>query len=235
MSGNKGAGIRRLIPLAQRGYFCATIEYRLSGVAPFPAQIEDCKCAVRWVRAHAKEYNIDSEHIGAWGGSAGGTLVALLGVTGGKKEFEGKGGWEKESSGVQAVCDWFGRMDIWKTAREEKARGATKETMVKGDIPERLSALIGGVIWENPYTCRWASPITYVTKDDAPFLIMHGDKDDTVPPDQSQDFYKALQKAGVESTLQIIEGAGHGWSTRPDLEKIVAEFFDKHLREGKEQ
>lgn len=234
MSGNKGAAIRRLIPLAERGYFCATIDYRLTGVAPFPAQIEDCKCAVRWVRAHAKDYNLDPDHIGAWGGSAGGTLVSLLGVTAGRKDFEGTGGWQDQSSEVQAVVDWYGRMDIWKTAVEEKARGATEETWKKGDVPERLSALIGGVIWENPYTCKWASPITYVSKDDPPFLIMHGDQDDTVPLDQSQDMYAALQKAGVESTIQVVEGAKHGWPTRPDLDKTVAEFFDKHLRGGKQ-
>ncbi len=229
MSGNKGSGIRRLIGLAQHGYFCVTIDYRLSGVATFPAQIEDCKCAVRWVRAHAKKYNADPKRIGAWGGSAGGTLVGLLGVTGGMKEFEGQGGWPKESSRVQAVCDWFGRMDIWKTAQEEKARGVTKETWVKGDIPERLSALVGGVIWENPALCKRASAITYVKKGDPPFLIMHGDKDGTVPVDQSIEFHAALKKAGVDSTLQIVKGVGHGFPGRPDLDKPVIEFFDKHL------
>jgi len=235
MSGSKQNGVRHLIPLAQRGYFCATINYRLTDVAIFPAQIEDCKCAVRWARAHAREYNADPKRIGAWGGSAGGTLVGLLGVTGGMKEFEGTGGWAKESSRVQAVCDWFGRMDIWKTAQEEKARGVTKETMVKGDISERLSALIGGVIWENPYTCRWASPITYVTKDDAPFLIMHGDKDDVVPMDQSVAFHEALRKAGVDSTLQVVKDVGHSFPGRPDLDKPVVEFFEKHLGKGSKQ
>ncbi len=231
-SGNKGAGIRRLIPLAQRGFFCVTIDYRLSGEAIFPAQIEDCKCAVRWVRAHAKEYNADPGHIGAWGGSAGGTLVALLGVTGGVREFEGKGGWAKESSRVQAVCDWFGRMDIYKTAMEEKARGATKETWVTGDIAERLSALVGGVIWENPEACKRASPITYVKKGAPPFLIMHGDKDDTVPLDQSVAFHEALNRAGVDSTLQIIKDIGHSFPGRPDLGEPVVEFFEKHLGKG---
>lgn len=234
-SGNKGIGVRRLIPLAQCGFFGVTIDYRLSDVAAFPAQIEDCKCAVRWVRAHAREYHADPKRIGAWGGSAGGTLVGLLGVTGGRKEFEGKGGWEKESSSVQAVCDWFGRMDIWKTAQEEKARGVTKETWEEGGIAQRLSALIGGVIWENPYTCRWASPITYVRKGAPPFLIMHGDKDDVVPLDQSVAFHEALKKAGVDSTLQIVKDVGHSFPGRPDLGEPVVEFFEKHLGKGSKQ
>jgi len=151
------------------------------------------------------------------------------------KEFEGTGGWAKESSRVQAVCDWFGRMDIYKTAMEEKARGATEETWVTGDVAERLSALIGGVIWENPYTCRWASPITYVSGDDAPFLIMHGDKDDVVPLDQSVAFHEALKKAGVDSTLQIVKDVGHSFPGRPDLGEPVVEFFEKHLGKGSKQ
>ncbi|MCX6377518.1 MAG: prolyl oligopeptidase family serine peptidase [Armatimonadetes bacterium] len=230
MMGRKESGIPPLIPLAQRGYFGVTINYRLTDVAPFPAQIEDCKCAVRWVRAHAKEYNVNPKRIGAWGASAGGTLVALLGVAGSVKEFEGSGGWEKESSRVQAVCDWFGRMDILRTAEEEKARGVTRETMEKGGVTDRLSALIGGIIWENPEACRKASPITYVTKDDAPFLIMHGDKDDVVPLNQSEAFHEALKKAGVETTLLVIKDAGHGFPGRLDLGKPVADFFDKHLK-----
>ncbi len=234
-SGNKGVGVRRLIPLAQRGYFGVTIDYRLSGVAPFPAQIEDCKCAVRWVRAHATEYNLDPERIGAWGGSAGGTLVALLGLTDGRKDFEGRGGWEKESSRVHAVCNWFGRMDILKTAMEEKARGVTPENWEVNGVAQRLSALIGGVIWENPYTCRWASPITYVHKGAPPFLTMHGDKDDTVPLDQSVAFHQALEKAGADSTLMVIKDAGHSFPGRPDLHLPVADWFDKYLRKGSDQ
>jgi acetyl esterase/lipase len=234
-SGNKGVGVRRLIPLAQRGYFGITIDYRLSGVAPFPAQIEDCKCAVRWVRAHAKEYNVDPQRIGAWGGSAGGTLVSLLGLTDGKQEFEGKGGWEKESSSVQAVCNWFGRMDIYKTALQEKASGATPENWEMNGVAQRLSALIGGVIWENPYTCKWASPITYARKGGPPFLIMHGDKDDVVPLDQSIDFHEALKEAGADSTLMVIKDIGHSFPGRADLAIPVADWFDEHLKRSKQK
>jgi len=234
-TGNKGIGVRRLIPLAQRGYFGVTIDYRLSGVAPFPAQIEDCKCAVRWVRAHAKEYNLDPRRIGAWGGSAGGTLVALLGLTGGMREFEGKGGWEKESSSVQAVCNWFGRMDIYKTALEEKARGVTAENWEMNGVAQRLSVLVGGVIWENPEKCKRASPITYVKKGAPPFLIMHGEKDETVPLSQSIDFHQALKKAGADSTLMVIKDIGHSFPGRPDLHIPVADWFDEHLKRSKQK
>lgn len=230
--GDKQAHVPHLIPLAQKGYFCATINYRLTDVAIFPAQIEDCKCAIRWMRAHAKEYNADPKRIGVWGGSAGGHLVALLGTSGGAKDLEGKGGYPKESSRVQAVCDWFGPTDFLRIAEDAKKAGMTEDQIAKLGATDPISLLVGGKFWEKPDICRKASPITYVTKDDPPFLIMHGDKDPLVPLNQSQAFYDALKKVGVDATLKILEGAGHGFGPRFDADKTVAEFFDKHLRKG---
>lgn len=234
-NGSKERGIERLIPLAQNGCFCVTINYRLTDVAVFPAQIEDCKCAIRWVRAHAKKYNADPKHIGVWGTSAGGHLVALLGTSGGVKELEGKGGWEKESSKVQAVCDWFGPTDFLKIAEDAKARGLTDEQIAKLGASDPISKLVGGKFWEKTDVSGKASPITYVSKDDPPFLIMHGDQDQLVPVSQSQVFHEALKKAGVDSTLKVMEGAGHGFGPRYEAEKTVADFFDKHLRKGSKQ
>ena len=219
---------------AQHGYFAATIDYRLSGEAPFPAQIEDCKCAIRWARAHAKEYNINPDRIGVWGGSAGGHLVALLGTTAGIKQFEGSGGWDGYSSKVQAVCDFFGPADLLKVVND-----AEKGIIPQGWEPllgkirsgdDILSKLVGGPANEKKDVCHRASPITYVTKDDAPFLICHGDQDPLVPLDQSILLDKALKKAGVESTLIVVKGGGHGWTNHPEVDKAVADFFEKHLK-----
>ncbi len=218
--GNRDAGVRPLSRLASRGYFGATIEYRLSGEARFPAQIEDCKAAIRFLRSKAKEYGIDPDRIGAWGPSAGGHLVALLGTSGDVQELEGKGGAAELSSRVQAVVDWFGPTDFLKMGKNKIDHDAPRS-------PESL--LVGGPIQENPEKVAAANPITYVSKDDPPFLIMHGDKDDLVPFSQSELLHAALEKAGVPSKLHVVKGAGHGFGGR-DLEAMVDEFLDRNLK-----
>lgn len=222
-AGNREAGIRPLARLVGKGYVGASIEYRLSQEAKFPAQIEDCKCAIRFLRAKAKEYGIDPDRIGVWGPSAGGHLAALLGTSGGVKELEGSGGWADQSSRVQAVVDWFGPTDFLKMGKNKIDHDAATS-------PE--SQLIGGAIQENQEKVAKANPITYVTKDDPPFLIMHGDKDDLVPLSQSEMLQEALQKAGVESTLHVVQGAGHGFGG-PELMAKIDAFFDKHLKPKK--
>lgn len=231
-SGDKVRGIERLIPLAQKGYFTATINYRLTDVAPFPAQIEDCKCAIRWVRAHAKDYNLDADRIGVWGTSAGGHLVALLGTSGGVKELEGKGDWAKHSSKVQAVADYFGPTDFLYWAEEVTKKGidiAKLENEVAGGA---ISKLFGGPFSRKQDVAKAASPTTYIDRKDPPVFIAHGDQDPLVPLSQSQVFYDKLKKAGVEATLHIVKGQGHGFKG-PETDKLVADFFDKHLRKGK--
>lgn len=230
--GNKESKIPNLIPLAQRGCFCASISYRLSGTAVFPAQIEDCKCAVRFLRAHAEKYNIDPARIGVWGSSAGGHLAALMGTSGDVRFLEGKGGWPEESSRVQAVCDWFGPTDFVKIVDDLKFLGLTEAQMDKTRLADPVSRLLGGPFWRLTGLCRQASPISYISKDDPPFLIMHGDQDRVVPLSQSQVFHEALTKAGVVSTLVILGRAGHGFGPNFEVDKAVAEFFDKHLRKG---
>ncbi|MBM4016778.1 MAG: alpha/beta hydrolase [Planctomycetes bacterium] len=207
--------------LAQEGYFCASIEYRLSQESPFPAQIEDCKCAIRFLRARAKEYNINPDRIGVWGHSAGGHLVALLGTSGDAKDLEGTGGWQDQSSRVQAVLDCFGPADF--TIIPKWAEGIQEQ--MKGPVYQ----LLGGPVAENAEKAAKASPITHVSKDDPPILIMHGDQDFVVPLDQSVRLAEALKKAGVDVTLHVVKGAGHGFRGQ-EIEDMTAAFFDKHLK-----
>jgi len=207
-------------PLVAQGYAVASINYRLSQHAIFPAQIEDCKAAIRWLRANAKQYNLDANHIGVWGASAGGHLVALLGTSGSVKELDGSGGNMDQSSRVQCVVDFYGPTDFSKM-------GGSHD---RPNSPE--AKLVGGPVRDRQELAAKASPITYVSKDAPPFLIMHGEDDKLVPINQSELLDEALRKAGVESMLVRIPGNGHGgpgFST-PENRKRIVDFFDKHLK-----
>jgi acetyl esterase/lipase len=206
----------------RQGYAVASINYRLSQHAIFPAQIEDCKTAIRFLRANAEKYNIDPNRIGVWGASAGGHLVALLGTAGDVKEFE-KGPNLQVSSRVQAVCDFFGPTDLTKMSQFPSSMDHDAP-----DSPE--SKLIGGPVQENKEACKRANPITYVSKDDPPFLICHGDKDMLVPHNQSELLYDALKKAGVNVKFHTVKDGGHGFRD-PVADRMVQEFFDKFLKQ----
>jgi len=201
------------------GYAVAHVGYRLSHEAKFPAQIHDCKAAVRWLRANAQKYNLDSNKFVAWGGSAGGHLVALLGTSGGVAELEGEVNDLKESSRVQAVVDWFGPTDFLRIGSAESDLQHNAP-----DSPE--SKLIGGALLENKEKAAKASPITYVSKDAPPFLIMHGDRDRTVPFNQSELLYAALKQAGVDATFVPMKGAGHGFGG-PEAIAPVRDFLKR--------
>jgi acetyl esterase/lipase len=183
--------------LVPRGYAVASINYRLSSHATYPAQIEDCKAAIRWLRANAAAQGIDGERIGAWGSSAGGHLVALLGVTGDVKDFD-KGERLQVSSAVQAVCDFFGPTDFLQMSKFPSTIPHDSPTS-----PE--SKLIGGAIQENKEKVARANPLTFVSRGDAPFLILHGDKDPLVPIHQSELLEAALKQVGVEVSLVKLE------------------------------
>ncbi len=205
------------LPWTGKGYVVASIDYRLSQDAKFPAQIEDCKAAIRWLRVHAKEYRIDPDRMAAWGGSAGGHLASLLGTAGDVSEWEQ--GLPAVSSRVQAVIDWYGRADL--------TRVSTDPTLA--DSPSAL--LLGGCGKEVAELAKKASPILHVSKDDPPFLIMHGTMDSLVPLRQSQAFAGALKEAGVDSHLVILEGAGHGGEEFLSSEKVrvIDAFLKEHL------
>lgn len=209
--------------LAQ-GYAVASLNYRLSQHALFPAQIEDCKAGVRWLRAHAAQYRLDSERFGAWGPSAGGHLVTMLGVAGAVKAFE-VGDHLDVSSRVQCVVDYFGPTDFLQMDAQRLPDGMMHDP---ADSPE--SELVGGAIQDHKDAVQRVNPITYVTPDAPAFLVVHGDCDPLVPHGQSVLLVDALQRAGVLVTFYTVKGAGHGGFTDPEVPKLTREFLTQHLK-----
>jgi acetyl esterase/lipase len=224
--GSRDDGLQALVPFAELGYVCASLEYRLSGEALFPAQIEDVKCGVRFLRANAAHYRLDPERIGAWGPSAGGHLVAMLGVSDGVSELEGTGGWSDTSSRVQAVCDWFGPTDFL-----QMNRAGSGQDHDAADSPE--SELIGGPIQEHAERVARANPMSYIIPDRRlpPFLIVHGDADPLVPFNQSQLLVTALERINANVHFHRVVGAGHGGPAfeTPEISSLVQGFFDLNL------
>ena len=225
--GDKGG--RQNLPLAERGYFTASIEYRLSEEATFPAAIEDCKCAIRWLRAHADKYGIDPKQIGVWGSSAGGHLSLLVATTDEKAGLEGNGGWSGYSSRVQAVVGLCGPSDL--------TLNADRPTQPGREDARRL--FLGGSYEEKPQAYRLASPVTHVSSDDPPALLIHGESDAVVPIEHAERMEAALKKAGVPVTLLRVKNATHGFQpiagqpiepSRGELIRRAVEFFDRHLR-----
>jgi acetyl esterase/lipase len=219
-TGSRDSGISdRMVRFVRKGYVGISIEYRLTTEAVFPAQIEDCKCAIRFLRANADIYQIDPGRIGVWGPSAGGHLAALLGTSGDVADLEGNGGWAGWSSRVQAVCDWYAPTDLLTLGGIH-------------DLPfSAESLLLGGPVQQNREKALRASPAAYVTSDDAPFWIMHGDRDPLVPFRQSELLHGLLLKAGVQSALVRLAGALHGgpqFESEASLSGIEA-FFDLYL------
>ncbi len=212
--------------MALHGYAVVSIDYRLSGQAKFPAQLYDCKGAVRWLRANAAKYDLDPNRIGVFGSSAGGHLVALLGTTLGVDSLEGAvGGNLQFSSAVHAVCDWYGPANFLTICDYPSAINHCAD-----DSPE--ARLIGGPIRANLAKAVAASPITYVNGDEPRFLIMHGTLDMSVPFQQSVELDSALRQAGVEVVFKPIVGGGHGDAAfeTDSTELAVVEFFDRYLK-----
>ncbi|WP_395739769.1 alpha/beta hydrolase fold domain-containing protein [Prosthecobacter sp.] len=203
-------------------YAGASINYRLTSQAQWPAQIHDCKAAIRWLRAHAQEYNLDPEKISVFGISAGGHLVSMLGVTGGVKELEGDLGKHlDQSSRVTCVMDFCGPSDFL-------TFGGKGSVIDPEDPKGPLARLIGGPLTEKKEEARKASPVTYLTSDDAPFLIIHGDKDNIVPYAQATEFDTALKAAKISSILLTGTNGGHVFLSEPLLERMRA-FNALHL------
>ena len=208
------------LTLAQNGYVAVTITYRLAPKFPFPAAVYDCKAAVRWLRANAARYHIDPARIGVTGGSAGGHLAQFLGVTIGVKQFEGDGGHADQSSSVACVVNYYGPSDF------------TKSYGKSVDAAEVLPLFFGGDLEHKRAEHILGSPLTWVTPDAAPTLLVHGTDDKYVAYEQAKWMYATLQAAGVEVELMTLEGAGHGFKGA-DLEKAdkaLLAFFNKHLK-----
>lgn len=206
---------------ARAGYVVVAPNYRLVPRARFPAPIEDCKCAVRWIRAHADEYRVLADQIGAMGISAGGYLSMMLAFTDPSDGFEGNGGHRQFSSKVQAAVNYAGAFDL--TLRDWAPRN---EPLIVD--------FLGHGFDEDPELYRKASPRSYVDATDAPTLSLHGTRDDIVPYGQAVLVDATLKQAGVESELKLVAGAGHGWFGKDlqDSQKLAITFFDRHLKHG---
>lgn len=223
--GDKRSGAGKLREFVGSGkYAGASLAYRLSDEAQWPAQIHDCKAGIRWLRANAEKYGIDPDKIAVWGTSAGGHLVAMLGVSHGVEELEGDlGEHDGVSSEVNCVVNFFGPAELL-TMNDHPS----VIDHLAANSPE--SRLVGGELSKNPDKAKNASPITWVSSDDEPSLIVHGTDDKLVPYMQSVDFEKALEKAGVPTALLTVKGGGHGQGFGREVNEAVAAFLDHHLR-----
>ncbi len=215
------------------GYAIVSINYRLSGEAIFPANINDVKAAIRWVKANAAEYKFSPKRIALWGGSAGANLASLAGTSGDVKELEDMSmGNANQSSRVMAVVDWFGPTNFLLMDEQLKETGNGKPD--KSEANSMLSKVLGQKITEIPEKVKMANPESYITSDDPPFLIEHGTKDPIVPTQQSVLFYEKLVKVlGKEKvTLHLLEGVQHGGKEfeTPENLQIVFSFLDKILK-----
>jgi acetyl esterase/lipase len=223
-AGNKNQHDAQVRELAKRGYVAVTVGYRFAPKHVFPAQIEDVKCAIRFLRANAEKYQIDKDRIGAVGFSAGAHLSMLLGTMDKEDGLEGEGGCSDQSSKVNAVVAFFGPTDLTSSDWPE----------VTGKI---LLNFLGGSKQEKLELYKKASPITYVNKGDAPMLLIQGTKDGLVPWTQATAMGDALTKAGVYGRVDLILGAHHGWWTdEPETRRTADEtfaFFEQFLLKKK--
>jgi acetyl esterase/lipase len=217
-AGNKDDLKDAIREAAKKGYVAASVGYRFAPQNPFPAQVEDVKCAVRWMRAHADEIKLDPKRIGAIGFSAGAHLSMMLGVMDKDDGLEGNGGWADQPSKVQAVVAYFGPVDLL------------------GEYPpvsqEIVAKFIGGTKAEKTAEYRRASPITYVNSGDAPMLLFQGTNDVLVPFDQAYLMVRALTEAKVPGRVEFLLGSGHGWGGQEldHTRNETFEFFGRWLK-----
>ena len=219
-NGSRKSARRTASWLTEHGFIVAGIDYRLTDVAGWPAQIDDCNAAVRWLRDNAKKYNIDPDRIGAWGTSAGAHLAVLMGTRPDSKT-------DSKSGGVIAVCDWFGPTDLLSMPPNNVGNGRTEQDVANSNGALLLRATVRDV----PDLARDASGLHHVSSNDASFLIMHGSEDPGVPLNQSTRLHQSLIDAGVASQIEVINGAGHGGKLfQTEQAKLtVRKFFQQTL------
>jgi acetyl esterase/lipase len=218
-AGNK-ADVRGIsAEFARRGYVAVGPQYRFCPKDTFPAQVHDVKAAVRWIKSNAKKYRVDPERVGAMGFSAGGHLALMLGLTSPSDGLEGDVQAGAPDSRVRAVVNYFGPSDL-----------------AASDIPDICKPwvrdFLGGTPTDKPAAAAQASPLTFVSKDDAPVLTFQGTKDALVPYNQAIKLADAMSAKGVAGRVELLVGADHGW-TGPELERTVDEtfrFFNKNLK-----
>jgi acetyl esterase/lipase len=218
-AGDKSGHRGLIAELARKGYVAASPQYRFAPKDRFPAQVHDVKAAVRWLKAHAKELKLDPDRIGAMGFSAGGHLSMMLGVTGPEDGLEGDVSGDAPNTKIRAVVNYFGPTDFNAT-----------------DIPEATQPIIkeflGGTPQEKPDAATKASPLTFVSRGDAPILTFQGTKDPLVPHTQATRLADRLTEAGVPGRVELLIGAGHGWGGDEMKQTIqeTVDFFDKYLK-----
>jgi len=217
-TGERGKSL--LDVFAARGFIAVSVSYRLVPKDRFPAQIQDVRTAIRFLRLNAKEYNIDPDRIGILGFSSGGHLAALAGTA--AKDLDGPL-YPEQSSRVQCVVDFFGPADL---SLYSETPGVEKAAIVP---------LLGATSKQNPAIFKKASPLEHVTKDAPPFLILHGTADIIVPMIHSERLHAKLKEAGVESELFVFKGRGHGWDGEDSLttSAVAAKFLNTHLGKAK--
>jgi acetyl esterase/lipase len=220
-NGNKSSGLSRLAGLVASGdYVGVSVGYRLTDETAWPGQIHDCKAAIRWIRSNARTLGIDPDKIGVMGSSAGGHLVSMLGTSGDVQELDGQNGSPEVSSQVACVVDICGPSDFLAIGKDNPRLSDPAGPVYK---------LLGGPIAEKSDVAKAASPVTYVTANDPPFLILHGTDDRTVPIRQAEILHAAQQKAGGDTTFVKINGGGHAIGG-PAVAKRIEAFLARHLQ-----
>ena len=209
----------------EHGFALASINYRLSGEAKFPAQIHDIKAAIRFLRANAQKYGFDADKIILWGSSAGGHLAVLAGVTNGNADLEGNLGENLQtSSKVQAILDYYGPTNLTTILKQSTPHGLNVRTPA-------LELLFGKPVKDISAELNLASPVFHIDKNDPPLFICHGDQDIQVPINQSIELYGKYKQAGLKVEMEFIYGAAHGGKeyTNPVLIEQVLKFLKNSL------
>ena len=217
--GDKSMHAKHVQSFAQRGYVAATVQYRFCPKYRFPCQVEDVKCAVRYLRANADKYGIDQDRIGAVGFSAGAHLAMMLGTMDEADGLEGTGGWEGQASKVQAVVSYFGPTDF-------------RTGPVPLTAEPLLNDFIGGPRDDHEEAWHAASPAKYVNKGDAPMLLFQGTNDPLVPFTQAMQLATEMASTGIPGRVELIMKMGHGWRGK-ELDRTTEatfKFFDEHLK-----
>jgi len=204
--------------LTNYGYVSASINYRFAKEAISPAQVQDCELALAWLRKHSRDFGINPKRIGVWGHSAGGHLAAMVGVM-------SAGTKAGAPTSIEAVCDWAGPTDLVTFSSQCRPDNRLDVDSPTGPLAEFLGDLPKNV----PDKAKAASPVYLVKPGMPPFLIVHGDKDDVVPLEQSKEFYEKLKQVKAPVDLDIMPGIGHDISTREALEEALR-FFEKYLK-----
>lgn len=214
----------KFLYLAKHGYFVVSVDYRFAQVRPFPCQVEDCKCAVRYLRKNAEKLGVDGEHIAFWGESCGGQLAGLMAVEEGIPEFEEKGGNEGVSSAVQAAVAWYGALDYraFHDIRAEVDPGYLKA----------FEVIYGGKPEEREEEIRLGDPMTYVDKKHCPFLCMCSDSDPRVPYQVNFEWCERTRANGDETFNVVVPNQGHGYLTGAEYDQKLYDFLERYLKKN---